>query len=164
MDRGRLVTGVAAAAMAAVVALGSAMVVPTGAGAATPGPRSGITVESNLCYEPVAGSCGTDTSHLYDAYLPAWPGDAPAVILIHPGAHKAGDKLDVSNIAETLAADGFVAFSINYRLDTPTVPGFPMQSRTSSRPSPTCANMRPSSTPSRDSSPCSAFRRGRIWP
>ena len=55
-----------------------------------------------------------------DVYLPptasAPAGPYPAVITVHGGAWKGGDKKDHARIAELLADRGYVVFCINYRL------------------------------------------------
>ncbi len=87
------------------------------------------TVQKNLCYEPAKSGCTDGASHQFDEYLPAGATQkTPGVILIHGGSFKAGDKSDMSNIAISLAEHHMAAFSINYRLDSPTVVGFPMES------------------------------------
>lgn len=56
-----------------------------------------------------------------DAYLP--PSDAgprPAVVMIHGGGWRAGDKTSWAPEATRLAERGWVAFSVNYRLDEPS--------------------------------------------
>lgn len=58
---------------------------------------------------------------LLDAYLPAGEGRRPAVVMIHGGGWRVGDKASWQPEAERLAARGWVAFSINYRLDEPSV-------------------------------------------
>jgi acetyl esterase/lipase len=69
-------------------------------------------------------------SHQFDAYLPTGVTQAtPGVILIHGGGFTGGDKSDLANLGNKLAADGMAAFSINYRLDSSTVVGFPMESQ-----------------------------------
>jgi acetyl esterase/lipase len=58
----------------------------------------------------------TSSAQKMDIYIPAGVGPFPAVILIHGGAFKAGDKaMEVTNAAK-LVANGYVAISINYRL------------------------------------------------
>lgn len=57
-----------------------------------------------------------------DAWLPdtaVFSGPRPAVLLIHGGGWRIGDKADARerNIGATLAARGFVVFSINYLLN-----------------------------------------------
>ena len=59
---------------------------------------------------------------LLDAYVPpAGEDPRPAVVMIHGGGWRAGDKASWRPEAEQLAARGWVAFSINYRLDEPAV-------------------------------------------
>ena len=59
---------------------------------------------------------------LLDAYVPpAGEGRRPAVVMIHGGGWRAGDKASWRPEAEQLAARGWVAFSVNYRLDEPAV-------------------------------------------
>jgi acetyl esterase/lipase len=59
---------------------------------------------------------------LLDAYVPpAGKERRPAVVMIHGGGWRAGDKASWRPEAEQLAAKGWVAFSINYRLDEPAV-------------------------------------------
>lgn len=59
---------------------------------------------------------------LLDAYVPP-AGDErrPAAVMIHGGGWRLGDKASWQPEAEQLAARGWVAFSINYRLDEPAV-------------------------------------------
>ena len=58
----------------------------------------------------------TSSAQKMDIYVPAGAGPFPAVVLIHGGAFKAGDKaMDATNAAK-LVANGYVAISINYRL------------------------------------------------
>jgi acetyl esterase/lipase len=49
--------------------------------------------------------------------------------VIHGGGFIGGDKAGFATIATELAADGMAAFSINYRLDSATTVGFPMESQ-----------------------------------
>ena len=61
---------------------------------------------------------------LLDAYLPSTGAGGerrPAVVMIHGGGWRVGDKGSWRPEAERLAARGWVAFSINYRLDEPAV-------------------------------------------
>ena len=59
---------------------------------------------------------------LLDAYVPpAGEGRRPAVVMIHGGGWRLGDKASWRPEAERLATKGWVAFSINYRLDEPAV-------------------------------------------
>lgn len=61
---------------------------------------------------------------LLDAYVPAGRSDAarrrPAVVMIHGGGFRAGDKASWEPEARKVAEKGWVAFSVNYRLDEPT--------------------------------------------
>jgi acetyl esterase/lipase len=91
---------------------------------------SAVNIEANLCYEPSGTSCADGISHEFDAYLPTGVTQAtPGVILIHGGGFTGGDKSDLANLGNKLAADGMAAFSINYRLDSSTLVGFPMESQ-----------------------------------
>jgi acetyl esterase/lipase len=61
---------------------------------------------------------------LLDAYVPAGEGPFPGVILIHGGGWKEGSRQDENKVAGFLAADGFVAFAVDYRLiNVATYPG-----------------------------------------
>ncbi len=115
---------VVAAVIAVLIPL-SVVVAGGSAGAAYP-----VTVESNLCYQAVKGACTDGVSHEFDAYLPAGATQkTPGVIVIHGGGFIGGDKSGFAKIATQLAADGMAAFSINYRLDSATTVGFPMESQ-----------------------------------
>ncbi len=59
---------------------------------------------------------------LLDAYAPPSDGGErrPAVILIHGGGFRGGDKRSFEPEARQMAARGWVAFSVNYRLDEPS--------------------------------------------
>ena len=116
---------VLAAVLAVGIPLTTGVVTGTSAGAASP-----VTVESNLCYQSVKGTCTDGVSHEFDAYLPAGATQkTPGVVVIHGGGFIGGDKSGFANIATQLAADGMAAFSINYRLDSSTTVGFPMESQ-----------------------------------
>jgi acetyl esterase/lipase len=89
-----------------------------------------VTVEKNLCYQSSGGSCVDGANHEFDAFLPGSATQAtPGVILIHGGGFTSGSKSGLDAIASDLAQDGMAAFSINYRLDSSTVVGFPMESQ-----------------------------------
>jgi acetyl esterase len=49
-------------------------------------------------------------------YQPAGPGPFPAVLEVHGGAWTSGDRFNNVAIAETLAADGVVVLSIDFRM------------------------------------------------
>lgn len=59
---------------------------------------------------------------LLDAYVPPSDGDErrPAVLLIHGGGFRVGDKASFEPEARTMAIRGWVVFSVNYRLDEPS--------------------------------------------
>ena len=57
---------------------------------------------------------------LLDAYVPAGGGRRPAVVMIHGGGWRVGDKASWAPEARRLAERGWVAFSVNYRLDEPS--------------------------------------------
>lgn len=114
---------VAVAATLCLTVVGLTMSADTRAGATIP-----YTTQSNLCYEPMHGSCVGGASHEFDAYLPSGlSGKTPAVILIHGGGHVSGDKSGFAPTARQLAGAGMAAFSINYTLATPSTPGYPTQ-------------------------------------
>ena len=57
---------------------------------------------------------------LLDAYVPPPGGLRPAVVMIHGGGWREGDKASWAPEATRLAERGWVAFSVNYRLDEPS--------------------------------------------
>jgi acetyl esterase/lipase len=81
---------------------------------ATPLPES-VQVLSDLVY------LAPDRGEKLDVYLPAnsFSRPRPAILLIHGGGWRIGDKADARerNIGRTLAARGYVVFSINYLLN-----------------------------------------------
>lgn len=93
----------AAALMAAVVCLSAAPV------AASP-----IDVHLDVPYRVVDGVILT-----LDVYVPAGARGLPAVLVVHGGAWKDGDKVEWVEEGEALAAEGFVAYVVNYRLAPP---------------------------------------------
>lgn len=64
---------------------------------------------------------GSDRAEKLDVYLPpdSFARPLPAVLLIHGGGWRVGDKADARerNIGGTLAAHGYAVFSINYLLN-----------------------------------------------
>lgn len=71
-------------------------------------------VTHHLSYDPTIGSHGT-----FDFYEPQSDSvrtDRPAILAIHGGAWKGGDKVWGQQIAEEFCPFGYVVFSINYRL------------------------------------------------
>ncbi|HEX2046662.1 MAG TPA: alpha/beta hydrolase [Acidimicrobiales bacterium] len=59
-------------------------------------------------------------SLLLDAYVPRTGARRPAVVMIHGGGWRVGDKASWAPEATRLAERGWVAFSVNYRLDEPS--------------------------------------------
>jgi len=98
---------------AMLAALVGSMVLSPTAAAARP---DTIRVEASITYVTRAGE-----ALLLDAYAPASPDPAPAVIVIHGGGWSGGDRADVAPIARAFAVAGFAAFAIDYRL-APTHP------------------------------------------
>lgn len=81
------------------------------------GARAPVDVRKDIEYGTANGK-----RLLLDAYVPPAGDDRrPAVVMIHGGGWRAGDKASWQPEAEQLAAKGWVAFSINYRLDEPAV-------------------------------------------
>lgn len=71
-------------------------------------------VQENLSYDSTLGIHGT-----FDVYEPTADGDRtarPALLVIHGGAWRGGDKAWGRVIAEEFCPFGYVVFSINYRL------------------------------------------------
>jgi acetyl esterase/lipase len=77
-----------------------------------------FTVESDVVWwRTIDGGALT-----LDAYVPEGGGrHRPAVVLVHGGAWQGGDKRDFAPQGAALAAAGYVAISVNYRL-APTHP------------------------------------------
>lgn len=63
---------------------------------------------------PYAKPNGTDL--LLDAYYPGGAGPFPAVLVVHGGAWRTGNKLQLALAARRFADAGMAAFAINYRL------------------------------------------------
>ncbi len=72
---------------------------------------------------------GPDRAEKLDLYLPDNAGQSlrPAVVIIHGGGWRVGDKADFreTQIAETLTTAGYVCVSINYTLFTDKKPAWP---------------------------------------
>ena len=51
-----------------------------------------------------------------DLYLPEGSGPHPTAVVIHGGGWTGRDRSDMEGVAEQLAANGYAAFNINYRL------------------------------------------------
>jgi acetyl esterase len=103
MTSRELLTAVAAVAMA--VLLSVALAVPAAA-------QEGVSVKQDVVYRTVDGE-----QLGLDVYRPAKKGkDRPAVVIVHGGAWRVGDKATFAQQGNQLAERGFVAFSVNYRL------------------------------------------------
>jgi len=102
----------ATALAAALVAAGFvAIATPRPAGAANP-----IVVRRDVPYATAEGR-----ALLLDAYVPSSARTTrPAVVLVHGGGWRKGDKRDFSAEARRFATMGWVAFSVDYRLATPS--------------------------------------------
>lgn len=82
--------------------------------------EQGVRVERDVLYRSVAG-----VELCLDASLPEGPGPFPAILLVHGGAWKRGDKRDMAPFAERLVPRGYACFAPSYRL-APAHP-FPAQ-------------------------------------
>lgn len=89
-------------------------------GGSAPAVRAQVEVEVRRDVQyGVAGAKGL----LLDAYVPPDRSDGslrPAVVMIHGGGFRAGDKGSWEPEARKVAEKGWVAFSVDYRLDEPT--------------------------------------------
>lgn len=68
-------------------------------------------IRNDIVYSKVA-----DRDLLLDAYLPEKGGPSPAVLVVHGGAWRMGNRKQLRGYAEALAEIGFVCFAIDYRL------------------------------------------------
>ncbi len=80
-----------------------------------------ILYQKDLTYAEVASKTGQTVSLKYDIAQPDGDGPFPLVICIHAGGWQIGDKKSYRGIIQELAARGYVAVTINYRL-TPDDP------------------------------------------
>lgn len=60
---------------------------------------------------------------------PGHTGPRPAVLMVHGGAWRAGDKRRMESLSRAIARAGFVAVGVNYTLATRRRAGFPLQVR-----------------------------------
>jgi acetyl esterase/lipase len=90
---------------------GATQINPTGSA----GSGSTTTTNTTATNKDVAYA-STSSAQKMDIYIPDGTGPFPAVVLIHGGAFKSGDKSMEASNAATLVANGFVAVTINYRL------------------------------------------------
>jgi acetyl esterase/lipase len=111
----KLIVRLAAARLVAVLTL----VLLLGAAA-----RGMVTVESNLVYGTAVNYAGSNVALTLDAYyVSGAQSNRPVMILAHGGGFGGGDKGYTAaqgnfypDLATAFATNGFVAFSINYRL------------------------------------------------
>lgn len=86
--------------------------------------RSARPTDANVRY----GSTPDGRPLFLDVFRPkVGAGKRPAVVLIHGGGWARGSKADVRIFGEALAKEGFVAFSVGYRLATRTANQWPAQ-------------------------------------
>lgn len=91
---------------------------------AVPRPKPGVALTNDVVYETIA-----DQKLMLDIAVPAGDGPFPLVICLHGGAWKAGSRKDLSRgvlwadfgngrggLIESLAAEGYAAASVSYRL------------------------------------------------
>ncbi len=95
---------------ARTLALLALLVVPA-ALAAVPAPARAIDFQRDVVYATPGG-----LELKLDAYLPDGAGPHPAVVVIHGGSWRSGDKLQLAIHALAFARAGVAAFSIDYRL------------------------------------------------
>jgi acetyl esterase/lipase len=85
-------------------------------------PTTGFQLATNIAYNSIASSF-----NLLDVAWPASGGNHPMVVCIHGGGMAYGGKGDCRGTIQFLASQGYTAAAINYRLDTATQAGFPME-------------------------------------
>lgn len=68
-------------------------------------------VREKIVYSTVA-----DRELLLDAFIPKKEGVYPAVLVVHGGAWRMGDRKQLRGYADALTKKGFVCFAIDYRL------------------------------------------------
>ncbi|MBL8815581.1 MAG: alpha/beta hydrolase [Planctomyces sp.] len=66
--------------------------------------------------EKVVYSRPEDRELLLDAFVPQGADICPAVLVVHGGAWRSGNRLQLRGYAQALAERGFVCFAIDYRL------------------------------------------------
>jgi acetyl esterase len=100
-----------------VIALVASLGLLLGACASSPDPKS-TSVPSPTAHATQDLQYGTASGEklLLNACLPRSDDATPAVILVHGGGFQEGNKEAMMGICRQLAADGFAAFSIDYRL------------------------------------------------
>jgi acetyl esterase/lipase len=65
---------------------------------------------------------GSDDAQRGDLYQPVGPGPFPAIVYIHGGSWRSGDKKIYDKLAVDLAASGYAGFSIDYDLHPHSFP------------------------------------------
>lgn len=136
----RRLAGLAATALVAIAALGA----PAACGDS--GTRGGEVETLRTPGAERPGASGSDAGPLrvrrdipyagadgpaLDVYRPAGAGRGrqPAVLVLHGGSWRFGDKRDVEPTAVALAEAGFLAFAVGYTLVSGERAGFPRQAR-----------------------------------
>ena len=71
-------------------------------------------VEENVSYDPAIGLYGT--LDFYEPKADSVRANRPAILAIHGGAWRGGDKASGEQFAEEFCPLGYVVFSVNYRL------------------------------------------------
>jgi acetyl esterase/lipase len=66
--------------------------------------------------EKIVYSKAGDRELLLDAFVPKREGDLPAVLVVHGGAWRSGNRQQLRTYAKELAKRGIVCFAIDYRL------------------------------------------------
>lgn len=74
-------------------------------------PKLEFDVKEKIVYSKVE-----DRELLLDAYVPKPEGEYPAVLVVHGGAWRTGNRQQLKHYAVSLAEMGFVCFAIDYRL------------------------------------------------
>lgn len=75
--------------------------------------KESINVE---CFKNIGYKKVEDRQLYFDAYLNKGKMICPAIIMIHGGGWKSGDKSQMYNLAQEIASKGYSCFSIEYRL------------------------------------------------
>ncbi len=87
-----------------------------------------LLLEGNLSYEFMEnfryGDVGAE-QHRMDVLVPEGEGPFPAMVYMHGGGWKAGNKESMRNMAARYAQSGVAGLSIGYRLSSPGNPSFP---------------------------------------
>ncbi|HEX7276680.1 MAG TPA: alpha/beta hydrolase, partial [Acidimicrobiales bacterium] len=100
-----------------------AAVLTLGAGAGTGAGQTTTTAEPNVPFTVTHDvRYGTAGGHdlLLDTYVPDdTNAERVAVVLLHGGAWRTGDKANVVEEATRMARRGWVVFAVNYRLNVP---------------------------------------------